>query len=390
MGDKVGGYAAAMGEGAMTSNVDADALLAAIFGATDAAVQAIDPRGTILAWNPGAEALFGYSAAEMVGSGAARLLPGDSEWASSLGRVFATARSERRESVRIRKDGSTLTVSETLSPVHDPDGRVVAVASIAHDVTERVLMERSLSEASREIERKNDLLERSNAELEQFAYVASHDLSEPLRAVAGMVGLLERRYRGRFDEDADEFIAFAIDGCERMRAMIEDLLAFSRAGRLDLHQAPVDTEDLVQQVLVSLSDPVAAASAVVATSALPTVEADARQLANVFQNLVSNALKFSRAGVVPEISISAARVEDGWRFEVADNGIGIDPQYHERIFRMFQRLHPRDEFPGTGIGLAIAERVVARHGGAMGVTANDAGGATFWFTIPDHAPEDAP
>lgn len=200
-----------------------------------------------------------------------------------------------------------------------------------------------------------------------------------------MVGLLARRYQGRLDADADEFIDFAVDGCERMRTMISDLLAYSRAGRTELAVGDVALGDLVDDAVTTLGTQVEEAGAVVDHVGLPTVRGDRTQLVRVVQNLLSNAVKFRRPGQPVRVEVSARRQDgdDGWRIEVADDGIGIEEQYRERIFRMFQRLHPSDQHPGTGIGLSITERIVAQHGGSIGVEANDRGGSTFWFTLPD-------
>jgi light-regulated signal transduction histidine kinase (bacteriophytochrome) len=278
-------------------------------------------------------------------------------------------------------------VGESLSPVHTPEGHVVGVASIARDITARLEAERALVVARRQLQAQNRRLEQSNAELEQFAYIASHDLSEPLRAVAGMVTLLARRYKGKLDQDADEFIEFAVDGCARMRSMIDDILAYSRAGRVELHLAPVDLGEVVAEVERALLEQITDTGAVIRSGDLPTVHGDRQKLSQLLQNLVANALKFRRTEASPIVEISAARQERGWRIGVADNGIGVEPQFRGRIFRMFQRLHTIDVYPGSGIGLSIADRLVSRHGGRMGVDDNAAGGSTFWFTIPDDPEE---
>lgn len=358
-------------------------LLAAIINSTSDAVVSVDLATRITSWNHGAEALYGYKAQEVLGRPSSILHPPDDDPAHLMSRVVAGEPTLHTDTVRVRKDGSEVMVGLTVSPVHDPGGRVIGAASIARDISQRLEAERVLTEVRRELDLKNSRLERSNEELEQFAYVASHDLSEPLRAVAGMVGLLARRYQGRLDSDADEFIAFAVEGCERMRAMIEDLLAYSRAGRTELGLETVDVTDIVSSVTAMLSIQIAESGGVVEVGALPVLQGDKVQLIQVFQNLVANAIKFRRTDVPPVVRISALQDAGGvWRFEVADNGIGIEEQYRDRIFRMFQRLHSRDSYAGSGIGLAIAERIVNRHGGQMGVEANRAGGSTFWFTLP--------
>jgi PAS domain S-box-containing protein len=224
-------------------------------------------------------------------------------------------------------------------------------------------------------------LERSNAELAQFAYVASHDLSEPLRMVSSYLQLLRRRYHGQIDEDADEFIDFAVEGANRMRALIEDLLAYSRAGgRAD--PRPVDCGQVMADVLSSLAAAVADARAQVHVGTLPSVMGDRVSLAQLLQNLIANALKF-RNGPGARVWVTAKREGPGmWRMSVADDGIGIDPRHRDRVFKMFQRLHDREAFEGTGIGLAICRKIVERHGGRIWVEGREGGGTVFSFTLP--------
>jgi signal transduction histidine kinase len=244
-------------------------------------------------------------------------------------------------------------------------------------------LEQRVTARTRDLERQKQELARSNAELQQFAYVASHDLQEPLRMVTSYVQLLERRYRGQLDADADDFIAFAVDGAARMQQLIQDLLAYSRVGTRGQPFAPADCQVVLNQVLSDLQVSIQESDAVVTRDPLPTVMADATQLGQLFQNLVGNAIKF-RGDRRPEIHVSAERREDGhWLFSVRDNGIGIEPQYAERIFLIFQRLHTRDEYPGTGIGLAICKRIVARHGGRIWVESEPGKGSIFYFTLPE-------
>jgi light-regulated signal transduction histidine kinase (bacteriophytochrome) len=225
-------------------------------------------------------------------------------------------------------------------------------------------------------------LARSNAELEQFAYVASHDLQEPLRMVASYTQLLARRYQGKLDQDADEFIGFAVDGARRMQELINDLLTYSRVGTRLLEVRTVDCGQLVDQVVVDLAAAIADRQASVTRDHLPLVLADPTQLRQLFQNLIANGIKFHRPGALPRVHVSASLNGEGWTFSISDNGIGIEPQYFERIFVLFQRLHGRDEYPGTGIGLALCKKIVERHGGHMRVDSTPAQGTTFRFTLP--------
>jgi light-regulated signal transduction histidine kinase (bacteriophytochrome) len=258
-----------------------------------------------------------------------------------------------------------------------------------YDAAQRELAERKRAE--QELKQTMAELARSNQELEQFAYVASHDLQEPLRMVASYVQLLARRYQSKLDADADEFIAYAVDGATRMQALINDLLAYSRVGTRGKPFEPTDCEAVFDQALANLQMAIEESGTVVTHDPLPTVMADATQLTQLFQNLIGNAVKF-RGEESPRIHVSAERLPplqagEGrgggeWTFSVRDNGIGIDPAYHDRIFLIFQRLHTREEYPGTGIGLAVCKKIVERHGGRIWVESQLGKGSTFYFTIP--------
>jgi len=262
-----------------------------------------------------------------------------------------------------------------IAPLRDDLGRIIGGMAISRDITQRRQAELGLEQRAGE-------LERSNAELEQFAYIASHDLSEPLRMVSSYLQLLRRRYHGKLDADADQFIDFAVDGAGRMRDLIDDLLTYSRAGRGDQPLEPVDSRAVVERVAEAVQTVEGAREAHIAIGDLPDVLGDPNQLVQLFQNLIGNAVKFVPEDRMPEIEISAERDGDRWTFAVSDNGIGMEPAHGERIFRMFQRLHTRDEYPGTGIGLAIAKKVVERHGGTIWAEPRPEGGSRFSFTLP--------
>jgi len=224
-------------------------------------------------------------------------------------------------------------------------------------------------------------LERSNQELQQFAYVASHDLQEPIRMVASYTQLLAKRYKGKLDSDADEFIAFAVDGATRMQVLINDLLAYSRVGTRGKEFEMTNCDAILENTLVNLQKAVEESGTKVTHDPLPTVMADDVQFIQLFQNLIGNAIKFHGKDL-SLIHISAERNDSKWLFSVRDNGIGIDQDYADRIFVIFQRLHGRGEYPGTGIGLAICKKIVERHDGHIWVESEPGVGSTFYFTIP--------
>ena len=276
---------------------------------------------------------------------------------------------------RIRDNARRLESEEPL--LDPPTGRdEVGEAGVALDHAAALLVERRAALVEQQAE-----LERSNRELEQFAYVASHDLQEPLRMVASYVQLLEREYAGKLGEEADEFIGFAVDGAKRMQALIQDLLTYSRVGRGQAPTQPTDLDDAFDRALANLHAAIEESGAAISAEPLPTVVADASQMTQLLQNLIGKALKFHGTEPV-EVRVGAERHNGQWTFGVADNGIGIDPKHAERIFAIFQRLHTREEYPGTGIGLALCRKIVERHGGRIWVESEPGRGTTFRFTLP--------
>ncbi len=239
----------------------------------------------------------------------------------------------------------------------------------------------TVRKSSASLAEKVQELARSNADLEQFAYIASHDLQEPLRTVASFAQLLQRRYKGKLDSNADEFIHYMVDGASRMQGLINDLLAFSRVGSRGKEFAPTDFAIIVGLALSNLHTAIAESRAEVTHDPLPTVNCDGAQLTQVFQNLVGNGLKFHNSQA-PRVHIGATKKDSEWVFSVKDNGIGIDPQFNQRIFEVFQRLHTRKEYPGSGIGLSITKKIVERHGGRIWVESQPGQGANFLFTLP--------
>ncbi len=235
---------------------------------------------------------------------------------------------------------------------------------------------------TKELEARSAELQRSNADLMQFAYIASHDLQEPLRMVGSYVGLLARRYEGKLDETASKYISFAVDGANRMQALIHDLLMYSRAGTQAVNKRAIAAGDVLRKALDNLTVTIRENAAVVRYGDLPRIEADETKLIQVMQNLIGNAIKFRTPGVPPEITVTASRNADDWLFTFADNGIGFDPKYHDRIFQVFQRLHGVGKYPGNGIGLAISKRIIEHHGGRLWAESQLGRGSQFFFTLP--------
>ncbi len=342
------------------------------------AMVVVNRKGEIVLLNVQAEKQFGYHRDELVGQKMRNIIPeGFAERLISDGlRSPEDALAQKIgmgiELVGRRKDRTEFPIELMLSPLESAEG--VLVTAAIRDITMRKMAEANLL-------KKVEELNRSNVELGQFAYIASHDLQEPLRMVASYTQLLSRRYKGKLDSEADEFIAFAVDGASRMQRLIQDLLAYSRVGTKGTELIDCSSEEALQQALINLRASIADSGSLVTHDPLPHVMADELQLIQLFQNLVGNAIKYQSPGI-PRIHVSAAKnVENKWIFSVKDNGLGIDSQYFEKIFGMFQRLHKREEFAGTGIGLAICKKIVERHGGDISVESQIGQGSTFRFKL---------
>jgi PAS domain S-box-containing protein len=342
--------------------------LAAIVEFSDDAIVSKTPDGVIVSWNRGAEQLFGYTAEETIGKPIFMLIPERllDEEHRMLEKIRTEGVSNHFETLRRRKDGSVVDVSVRLSPIRNASGEVIGEASITRDITD--------------LKRRDAELQRSNAELEQFAYVASHDLQEPLRMVANYTELLAQKYQGKLDEKADKYIHYAADGARRMQRLVADLLSYSRVGSQGKDLVAVDSKQVLADVLEGLERLIRETDAQVDYAPLPMVMADEGQLRQLFQNLISNAIKF-RADVAPRVTVAATRQGERCIFSIADNGIGLDMQHAGRIFQMFQRLHELGKYDGSGIGLAIAKRIVERHGGSIWVESTLGAGTTFFFTL---------
>ncbi len=377
----------------------------------------VNPEGRIMKVNQAALGILGYREEGLIGRDVGAILTngGGEEalvnWAGPTGQLTSNAMRDAEMTAKTRL-GERIPISVSTSPVRTEDGSLQGIVCIAQDITERKQAEEALRKAHDELEirveertielaKANQALQveiierkraegelkqtmadlaRSNAELQEFAYMASHDLQEPLRMVTSYVQLLARRYRGELDADADDFIAYAVDGTSRMQRMINDLLAYSRVGTSGKDFGLTDCAVVLDQTIANLQVAIEESGAVITHDPLPSVTADASQLVQLFQNLISNAIKF-RDEEPLHVHVSAERKGDEMVFSIRDNGIGIDPEHIDHVFRTFQRLHSKGEYPGMGIGLAICRRIVERHGGCIWVESQSGKGSTFYFTI---------
>jgi len=378
--------------------------------------------GTFLEVNPAMEKIFGYSREELLKMKVSDLYMRPEDRVALSSQLLSSGQ-VRKELFQRRKDGSEVIVLATITGVGDEKGGVKYFDGINEDITERKRLERELGEKREQLEAQNEelqateeelrvsndelqaaneelhrevaerkrteeeleqtlaALKQSNTELQNFAYVSSHDLQEPLRMVSSFTQLLAKRYRGKLDKDADEFISYAVEGANRMQRLINDLLEYSRVTTRGRPFVPTDTGVIFEQAMANLRLAIEESGAAVTCDPLPPVMADDMQLVQLFQNLVGNAVKFS-GREPPRVHVSARQEGEGWVFSVRDNGIGIEPQYFDRVFVIFQRLHSREDYPGTGAGLAVCKNIVERHGGRIWVESESGKGSTFYFTIP--------
>ncbi|MGA2020275.1 MAG: PAS domain S-box protein [Candidatus Sulfotelmatobacter sp.] len=364
----------------LSESKESEARYRGLLEAAPDAMVVVNVAGEIVLLNVRAEKEFGYSRDELIGQKVKNIIPEGfaeriiADGTRSAPEAVAQQIGTGIELIGRRRDGSEFPIELMLSPLQSAEGILVTAA--IRDISVRKKSDEHLARTVAELKRSND-------ELQQFAYVSSHDLQEPLRMVSSYTQLLAKRYKGRLDSDADEFIGFAVDGCNRMQGLIQDLLAYSRAGTNGKALCDVSGEDALQKALANLRITIEQSAAVVTHDSLPSVTADATQLTQVFQNLVGNAIKYH--GVeAPRVHVSAMKqAGNEWIFSVRDNGLGIDPQYFERIFILFQRLHGRDEFEGTGIGLAICKKMLERLGGRIWVESQPEKGSTFYFALPE-------
>jgi PAS domain S-box-containing protein len=351
------------GQGEVADKRDGEYFHLLMENVKDYAIFLLDPVGRVTQWNVGAERILGYPENEILGQSGGRIFtPEDRAQGIPEQEMRQAATAGRAEDERwhMRKDGTRFWGSGIMTALRDEQHQLRGFAKILRDLTER---------------------KQAEAELQQFAHVVSHDLREPLRTVGSYVQLLAQRYHDRLDAEAQEFIGYVMAGATRMQQMIEALLTYTRVGAQGKEFVPTDSEAVLTNVLTDLQVVVIESGATVTHEPLPTVLANSSLLALVFQNLVSNGMKF-HGEASPRIHIAARREGPEWVFEVCDHGIGIDPRQAERIFQVFQRLHTQSQYPGTGVGLAICKKIIEQYGGRIWVKSEPGKGATFFFTLP--------
>ena len=356
---------------------EAQAHLAAIVTSSNDAIVSKTLDGIITSWNMGAERMFGFTAEEITGQSIRRLIPPDlqDEEDRILAKVRAGEHLQHYETVRLTKDGRRVPVSLTISPIKDEAGKIIGASKVARDITEQKRAEENLRRVTEE-------LRSANEDLKHFSYAAAHDLQEPLRMVMSYTQLLAREYKGGLDANADKFIGHAVEGAERMEALLTDLREYWSVNEQRVEKLiPIDCNGVLEKALAYLEMRVRESGAVVTHDCLPTVMAEEVPLALLFQNLIGNAVKYHRPDEPPRIHVSAARSDGAWNFAVTDNGIGIDAEFLQMIFAPFKRLHGR-EYPGTGIGLAMCQKIVERYGGRIWAESAGGQGSAFHFTIP--------
>ena len=372
---------------------EAQERLAAIVNSSDDAIIGETLDGVITDWNSGAEALFGYPASEVTGKLMTMVFPPErlKEEDENLARIARGESVEHYETVRRRKDGRSVDVAVTVSPIRDKSGKVVGASKVARDITERKLAEAQIRQLNAELEQRvcqrTAELQAANRELEAFTYSVSHDLRAPLRAVNGFAGIVLEEFGRQVPEEGRIYLERIRNGGLRMGALIDDLLAFSRLSRQPLDRQPVDMAGLVQKVLEELNPTANGRRIVIKTGDLPICQGDAAMLKQVWVNLLSNAIKYSRKSDVAAAEAGFTQSNGECIYFVRDNGVGFDMQYANKLFGVFQRLHRVDEFEGTGVGLAIVQRIISRHGGRVWAEAELDLGATFYFTVGERPAE---
>jgi|GEM_PF-693579 len=367
------------------------------------AIFMLNSRGNILTWNEGAERVKGYKGSEVIGKHFSIFYTKEALEKNHPQYELEVAKREgvyEEEGLRVRRDGSTFWANVVITALHDKDGVLQGFAKVTRDVTEKRKADDARRKFSEELERKvkerteeleqsrkelmeqRDQLTRSNTDLQQFAYVASHDLQEPLRGIITCHQLLEKRYAKNITPEMQEYMSIAVESSQRMKALIEGLLQYGRVGQVSLTGNPVDFNQVAQDAVALLKPVIDETGAKITIGNLPSLQADGALVTHVFKNLISNAIKY-RGDKSPVIDVNAEKKGATWNFTVKDNGMGIESKYFDRIFVIFQRLHSdRRKYPGTGIGLAVCKRIIEAHGGNISLESKPGAGTTFRFTLP--------
>jgi PAS domain S-box-containing protein len=360
-------------------------LLSSLVDSSDDAIISKDLSGTITSWNKGAERLFGYTATEAVGQPVTMLIPADrlEEEPEILARLRRGEHVDHFETVRRRKDGTLLDISLTISPVKDARGVIIGASKIARDISESKRIHAALLASEARFRQLAADLKRANEDLEQFAFSASHDLQEPLRSIKIYSELLTDRFGDGLDGDARQFMRYLRNGATRMEALVGDLLTYTQVTKFEKTGEITDANEALETALSNLAGAISQSGAQITTEPLPSVPVDSTHLQQLFQNLIGNAIKYRSLDKPPEIHVGAERKNEHCTFAVSDNGIGIDPADRENIFGLFKRLHANDKYSGTGIGLAICQRIVDRYNGRIWVESEPGRGSTFRFTFAE-------
>jgi PAS domain S-box-containing protein len=368
--------------------------LAAIVESSSDAVISKDLNGVISSWNSGAERIFGYTSEEVVGQPVTILIPADrqEEEPAILARIHRGERIDHFETIRRRKDGTLLDISLTISPIRDRQGRIIGISKIARDITEQKQAERVLQSAKEQLAKSNEELEtrvqqrtaslrEAIAQMEEFSYSVSHDLRSPVRAMQGYARAVIEDFGDRLDPIGREYLERIVRSSTRMDRLIQDILTFSRISRREIQLQPVGLEKLVREIIQQYAEMQSPQAEIAVASPLHDVIGHEPSLSQAISNLLNNAVKFVRPGTIPHVQISTDRVDGSVKLWVADNGIGIHPQYQHRLFGLFERIHPEKKYDGTGIGLAIVRRAVERMGGKAGMESDGIHGSRFWIQL---------
>ncbi len=350
--------------------------LAAIVEYSSDAIISKTTEGYVTSWNKQAEILFGYSEKEMLGKHITLIFPKErlDEEDEIMAKIKEGQSLLNYETERRRKDGTIISISATISPVKDPSGKIIGVSKIARDITEKKIAEEKLRAYTTALEHKHK-------ETEQFAYIASHDLQEPLRTITNYIGLFSKEYKGKLGEKGDMYTGFIENASKRMQVLITDLLEYTRIESDKAHN-DIDCNALIGEILKDMHVIIEETDAKIEVEDLPVVKGQYSRMKSLFQNLINNAIKFRKPDVLPLIHISVKDQGKEWLFEIKDNGIGIEETYYDKIFKIFQRLHSRKEYQGTGIGLAHCKKIVDLRGGQIWVESEYGKGSSFYFTIP--------